>query len=194
MRRPFATLAVALLTGAAAACGADDAQDRLTLRTPPGPREEPAKRTGDRGAERPAADARVPAGQARAVLRAWGDALRRDRPRRAARYFSVPAIIADSGEATLDTRAEVERFQDAFPCGARLLHVERDGRYFVGTFDLTRRPGHECRALRHLLRVAFVLRERKIAEWREIPQPVAPSDPQDAQPELSPAPAPPGSA
>ena len=48
-------------------------------------------------------------------------------------------------------------------------------------------PQHKCTARGELLRVAFALRKRKIAEWREIPQP---GEPGPARPEDAPDPAP----
>jgi hypothetical protein len=51
-----------------------------------------------------------------------------------------------------------------------LLRVEEDGRFVVGTFELTRRPEHTCNAPGAVIRVAFALRDRNIAEWREVPR------------------------
>jgi hypothetical protein len=195
MRRPTALAAVALLAAAAAACG-DDGPDRLALRTPPERTSaEPLPRAARAGEqERRAAKARptrVDARRSRSVLRGWGDALRRDSNRRAARYFAVPAIVAQGDVLSLDTAGEVREFNERFPCGARLLHVQPDGRFLVGTFVLTRRPAHECPARGDLLRVAFALRRRKIAEWREVPQAALPGR---ARPEKTPEPAVQGSA
>jgi hypothetical protein len=168
-----------------AACG-DDPQERLVLRTPPErssakplPQAERAAKRAERAArERPT---RSDAERLRPVLRGWGDALRRDRSRAAARYFAVPAVVAQGKVLTLTSQAEITRFNDAFPCGARLLHVQNEGRFLIGTFELTTRPTRECEAKGELLRVAFAVRKRKIAEWRELPQPMGagPAQPED---------------
>jgi hypothetical protein len=174
-----------------AACG-DDAQERLQLRTPPErssaaplPESERAVERAERAAR--ARPTRADAERLRPVLRGWGEALRRDRAGRAARYFTVPAIVAQGNVLTLTSAADVLRFNEAFPCGAKLLHVQQEGRFLVGTFELTRRPQHNCTAKGEVLRVAFALRKRKIAEWREIPQP---SEPGPERPEDAPDPSP----
>ena len=188
MRRLVLLPLVALLV----ACGADDPDERLSLRTPPErssaapvpEAEREAKRAERAARARPtAADAR----RLRPVLRAWGDALRRDRAHRAASYFTVPAVVAQGNELTLTSAADVARFNDAFPCGARLLHVQPEGRFLIGTFELTPRPTRDCGARGDLLRVAFAVRDRKIAEWRELPQPEQPGLP---EPEQTPEPKP----
>ncbi len=189
MRRPTAMLLLAALTGTAAACG-DDPQDRFALRTPPersSAEPLPAAERAGRQAERAAAarPTRSDAERLRPVLRGWGEALRHDRGGRAARYFAVPVIVAQGDVLTLKTSADVKAFNDRFPCGAKLLHVQQDGRFLVGTFELTRRPDHDCTAPGELLRVAFALRKRKIAEWREVPQP---AEPGPARPENAPPP------
>jgi hypothetical protein len=173
MRRPVLLLLLALLP----ACGEDDPSERLQLRTPPErstaaplPEAERAERRARREAR--ARPTPSDAARLRPVLAGWGQALRRDRSRRAARYFAVPAVVAQGNVLTLTSAAEITRFNDAFPCGARLLHVQTEGRFLIGTFELTPRPTRECEARGDLLRVAFTLRKRKIAEWRELPQPL----------------------
>ena len=186
MRRPFLFLALAALVASAAACG-EDPEDRLALRTPPErshaaplPQVEREGRQAERAAKvRPT---HRDAERLRPVLRGWGDALRHDRIGRAARYFTVPAIVAQQNALTLRSAADVKRFNASFPCGAKLIHVQEDGRFLVGTFELTRRGERKCSAAGELLRVAFALRKRKIAEWREVPQPaqLGPSRPENA--------------
>ena len=84
----------------------------------------------------------------------------------------------------LQTREQVRRFNDELPCGARLLEVQHDGRYVVGTFRLTERSGHTCAAAGQLARVAFVIRARHFTEWRQVPDrpgaPPGPSEPEEA--------------
>jgi hypothetical protein len=78
----------------------------------------------------------------------------------------------------------VRRFNDGLPCGARLLEVQHDGRYVVGTFRLTERSGHTCAAAGQLARVAFVIRAHHFTEWRQVPDrpgaPPGPSEPEEA--------------
>jgi hypothetical protein len=191
MWRPFPSLAVAALTVAVAACGSEP-EDRFALRTPPEhSRAEPLPQVEQEGrqAERAAhaRPTRRDAERLRPVLRGWGDALRHDRIGRAASYFTVPAIVAQQNALTLRSAADIKRFNASFPCGARLIHVQEDGRFLIGTFELTRRGERKCSADGEILRVAFALRKRKIAEWREVPQPRQAGP---ARPENAPEPAP----
>jgi hypothetical protein len=168
-----------------------------TLRTPPPdvdarPNQPPAS------SERPRAGReRWPtqrqAERLRPVLAGWAAAVRRGDPERAARYFNVPAIVAQSMTVELQTREQVRRFNDELPCGARLLEVQHDGRYVVGTFRLTERAGRTCTAAGELTRVAFVIRGRHFSEWRQVPdRPGAapgPEAPEEAPPPGGPGPA-----
>ena len=130
------------------------------LRRGAGPRLPPedAAAEGRRGADRDAGSRSAPpksrrasrarrqrdAERLRPVLEGWAAAVRRGDPDRAARYFAVPAIVAQSMPVELQTREQVRKFNDELPCGARLLEVQHDGRYVVGTFRLTERPGRTC--------------------------------------------------
>ena len=123
------------------------------------------------------------------MLRGWARAVRRNQSERASTFFAVPVIIAQGGAVRLNTAAQVRAFNLSLPCGARLLRVKVDGRYIVGTFRLTRRPQHTCVDMGEVVRVAFVLRDRKIAEWRQVPDtPGAPPGPE--RPEGAPPPPP----
>ena len=191
MRRYSALLAIAALAATASACG-QDPQERLSLRTPPErsaakplPEVERAGRQAERAARQH--PSHRDAQRLRPVLRAWGKALRRDRAGRAARYFAVPTIVAQGGVAMLETPEQVRAFNDGIPCGARLLRVQENGRFVVGTFRLTRRPQHRCTARGRLIRVAVAVRDRKIAEWREVPKGAKPGP---ARPENAPDPPP----
>jgi hypothetical protein len=173
MWRRIVMLAFAALAGTTVGCG-DDGRDRLGLRTPPDrtsaqPLPEIAR--ADRRAERDAQlrPTRRDARRVRPVLRGWSAALRSDRNRRAARYFALPTIVAQGQVLTLETPAQVKAFNNALPCGTRLLRVREQGRFLVGTFRLTRRPSHRCDSRGDVIRLAFVLHDRKIAEWRAVP-------------------------
>jgi hypothetical protein len=183
----------ALTTG----CGSQGPDYRLTTPRPavgaapietPGPTA--AERKAVKGQPRPT---QRQAERLRPVLAGWANALRRGDPDRAARYFAVPAIVAQPMAVELETREQVRRFNDALPCGARLLGVRHDGRYIVGTFRLTARSGHTCAAAGELSRVAFVIRGHHFTEWRQVPdRPGAPPGP--IEPETAPPPGGPGAA
>ena len=129
----------------------------------------------------------------RPVLAGWAAALRSGDPDRAARYFAVPAIVAQSMPVELQTRSQVRDFNDALPCGATLLGVRHDGRYVVGTFRLTPRAGHTCTTAGQRARVAFVIRARHFVEWRQVPDTPG-AAPGPDKPEEAPTPGGPGAA
>ena len=178
-------------TAVLAGCGEAPGPDSR-LRTPAAPRGAPPVRTP----EPPASERRARKGEPRPtqrqaerlrhVLAGWAAAVRSGDPDRAARYFAVPAIVAQSMTVELQTREQVRKFNDELPCGARLLEVQHDGRYIVGTFRLTERAGSTCAAAGQLTRVAFVIRARRFTEWRQVPdRPGAapgPDEPEDAAP------------
>ena len=181
---PVVIAGTAVLAGCGEAPGPD-----YSLKTPPPrvgaqPIETPAPERRGRGSEpRPT---QRQAERLRSVLAGWAAAVRRGDPGRAARYFAVPAIVAQSMPVELQTREQVRKFNDELPCGARLLEVQHDGRYVVGTFRLTERPGRTCTAAGELTRVAFVIRARHFTEWRQVPdRPGAapgPDEPEEAPP------------
>jgi hypothetical protein len=129
----------------------------------------------------------------RPVLEGWAAALRRGDPDRAARYFAVPAIVAQSMTVQLQTREQVRKFNDELPCGAKLLEVRHDGRYIVGTFRLTQRAGRTCTTAGERARVAFVIRAHHFTEWRQVPDTPGASPGPD-EPEDAPTPGGPGAA
>jgi ketosteroid isomerase-like protein len=191
--RPYRRCLVAL-TGAALLCGCGGTQGPdYSLQTPPPvvgakPIETPVpKRTKPKaagpGERRPS---QRDAERLRPVLEGWAAAVRKGDPDRAARYFAVPAIVAQSMTVELQTREQVRKFNDELPCGARLLEVQHDGRYVVGTFRLTERAGHACATAGQLVRVAFVIRARHFTEWRQVPDGAGaapgPDEPEDAPP------------
>ena len=197
--RPHRRCLVAL-TGAALLCGCGGTQGPdYSLTTPPAvagaqPVETPVpKRTRPKARPGERRPSQRDAERLRPVLEGWAAAVRRNDPDGAARYFAVPAIVAQSMTVELQTREQVRKFNDELPCGARLLEVQHDGRYVVGTFRLTERAGRACATAGELVRVAFVIRRRHFTEWRQVPdRPGAPPGPDE--PEEAPPPAGPGAA
>jgi hypothetical protein len=184
---------VALVAAGLAGCGGDE-EARLSLTTPPERKGEPPLPEVRREQEQAARAARIRPTQAdaersRPVLRAWANTLRRTDDGRAAAFFTLPAIVAQGAAIKLETLEEVRDFNLRLPCGARLVAVDANGRYVVGTFVLTPRPQHVCTAEGRRVRVAFVLRGGKIAEWREVPDTPGAAPGPDA-PEGAPAPPP----
>ncbi len=188
-RVAIALTAVAVVWGGCGEQGPDYA-----LKTPPasvvaGPIETPLPK--QRTPPKPLPGERHPsqrdAERLRPVLEGWAQAVREGDPDRAARYFAVPAIVAQSMPVELQTREQVRKFNDELPCGARLLEVQHDGRYVVGTFRLTERAGRAaCTSAGQLVRVAFVIRGRHFTEWRQVPDrrgaPPGPDKPEEAPP------------
>jgi hypothetical protein len=191
-RAAVALTAIGLLSG----CGSSGPD--YALKTPP-----PIVRAGPIATAAPKSKSKPKPGQPhpsqrdaerlRPVLEGWAAALRRGDPDRAARYFAVPAIVAQSMTVQLQTREQVRKFNDELPCGAKLLEVQHDGRYIVGTFRLTQRAGHTCTGVGELARVAFVIRAHHFTEWRQVPDTPGASPGPD-EPEDAPTPGGPGAA
>jgi hypothetical protein len=122
--------------------------------------------------------ARAKADPERKVIAGWADTLRRSDVEGATRYFGVPLIIEQGGNAIrLRSLEEVRTFNASLPCGARLTGISRAGGYVIGTFRLGERPGKRCDGPGNLARVAIVVRGGKIREWRQIPELVTPEAP-----------------
>jgi hypothetical protein len=152
-------LACALLIAAVVTGGCGGSSGDKPARKPP--------RLLGSPATRPAKEADV------RVIRGWVDTLRGGRVEAAASYFAVPALVENgTPPIKLRTRAQVRLFNEALPCGARLLRTFQSGRYVAATFRLTERPGGDCgRGTGSEAATAFVIRDGKIVEWRRVPLP-----------------------
>src|SRR5215208_413002 len=99
------------------ACGSGD-EDRLKLTTPNAP--PPARTPAPAQAAEPVTRAE------RDAITGWADTLRHGHPARAARYFALPAYIANNSPVyRLKTRAQVAYFNRTLPCGAEVVTLER---------------------------------------------------------------------
>lgn len=171
---------IALLTLAAIAatgCGEDEGLD-FSLRTPPpyiGAA--PVAPPGTAFVER-----RMSSGDAerlRPVIADWAAAVRDGDAARAARFFTLPAIVRPPGSETLQLNSPqvAQAFNAALPCGAKLLATNPDGRYVVGTFLLVDGAARKCDERGELARVGFVFgdeqRPRRFTEWWQLASPEA---------------------
>lgn len=161
-----ARLLTALLVLAAvlAGCGGSDAK-RFDLRTPPsGP---PPPSTKSLTAKEP-----VTRTEAR-VIRGWSSQLRHGHVGRAARYFALPAVVANGFDpVTISTRKEARQFNKLLPCGAVVTRLQRQVHHLVlTTFRLVDRTGpgaHHCGGggtAKSALRVKHGL----ITQWYRVP-------------------------
>jgi hypothetical protein len=181
-RIPLALLAAFVVV--VAGCG--DASRRFRLTTPSDrPGAAPLAATPTPAPKRQPRPTQRDAERLRPLIAAWAAAVRKGDSERAANFFALPAIVAQSDTIQLATHEDAKAFNAGLPCGARLLEVQHDGRFIVGTFRLTERPGQVCQASGQLVRVAFVILQRHFTEWREIPDtpgaepgPKEPEDPE----------------
>jgi hypothetical protein len=184
MRRLVPHAALAALAVAAAGCG-EDPDARFALKTPPAKQgAAPIAQADRQGAgERARRPTRRDAERSRPLLKAWSDALRRGDVERAARYFAVPAIVAQTATFRLQTRHDVREFNDGLPCGARLRGVGRGGRFIIGTFQLTQRPGGLCLTPGAVVQVAVVTVGPRCTGGRQSQRghPPAPARPEDPE-------------
>jgi hypothetical protein len=162
VRRSLALLLASALAGCA---GGGDGDRRAA--TPTATREAPPPPSG-----------RVTAAE-EATIRGWADALRSGDVEAAARYFALPASVANgTPPISLRTQRAVRFFNETLPCGARLEATERAERGFVvATFRLTERPGAgECGSgTGERAYTAFLIREGKIVQWLRVTGAPAPS-------------------
>jgi hypothetical protein len=123
----------------------------------------------------PATPERTPAAAADvAVIRGWADALRSGRVDRAAGYFALPSFVSNgTSPIELTSRDDVRFFNRTLPCGAKLLQVEDTGAYLVARFRLTERPGPgRCGSgTGGEASTAFLIRDRRIVQWRRVVEP-----------------------
>ncbi|HEY7076366.1 MAG TPA: hypothetical protein VH418_13395 [Solirubrobacteraceae bacterium] len=109
-----------------------------------------------------------------AVIRGWSEAVRAGRVEEATRYFAVPATIENGATVVMRARKQLRLFNRTLRCGAKLLRWERGPhRRVVATFTLTQRRGGNCSATPGTLAaVAFLIRHRRIEQWRQVAVPV----------------------
>ena len=171
MRRRIPLALLAAVTVATAGCGRDPERALRAHHSAGPPERGGARRDADaRAAAAPAApDAarrRAPAPADRRLGRgACARATANAPPTSSRCRRSSPRPTPSSSPRTRTRKA----FNAGLPCGARLLEVQHDGRFIIGTFRLTERPGQTCQASGQLVRVAIVIVQRHFTEWREIP-------------------------
>ena len=156
--------ALLVLAAVVAGCGGSDAK-RFDLRTPPsGP---PAPTTKTLTAKEP-----VTRAEAR-VIRGWSSQLRHGHVARAARYFALPAVVANGFDPVrISTRQEARQFNELLPCGAVVTKLERQVHHLVlTTFKLVTRtgPGAQPCGGGGTARTAFRIRHGLITQWYRVP-------------------------
>jgi hypothetical protein len=122
----------------------------------------------------------APDRSADAVIRDWADTLRAGDVRGAAEFFALPSLVANgTPPVVLYTRSQVRRFNEALPCGARLLRTSSSAGFTTAVFRLTERPGPgRCGTGTGMTaRTTFVVRDGKIREWRRVADSPAPTGP-----------------
>jgi hypothetical protein len=185
--RPTWALAVLGLTFAA--CGAAAGPSRLDLKTPGVNTGAPLPATPVPTARPDVTPAATPGNirkpvtkSEKRIIRAWADELRHGRVSAASRYFAIPSLVSNETPSPdlLRSRADVEQFNRALPCGAKLIRTRRGAEGFVvGIFKLTERPGAgECGAgTGQVAAVAFLIEDDHIASWVRVATDTAAPDP-----------------
>ena len=166
-----------------AACGGEE-RDRFSLRTPTDAPALPAPTATPSPKPKPVTRAE------KRVIRGWADELRRGHVEAAARYFSVPAVVAAPATLELKTFKQVEEFNASFPCGATLLTTRRsvEPTYVIGVFRLTERPGRgKCgTGAGQKAAVAFQIRREHIKRWVRADAAIATPTPAPTAPPTTP--------
>jgi hypothetical protein len=156
------------------ACGGPSDSERFSLTTPGS--DAPVVREIE-GSEKPRKGA--PTHEEVSVIRRWADALRAGHVDQAARFFAVPAFVADgvNPKRRLPDRASIRDFNRGLPCGARLVDTKRGADSFVvATFKLTERPGPgECgQGTDQLAATIFLIEKHHIVQWLRAADPAQP--------------------
>jgi hypothetical protein len=122
---------------------------------------------GDDGdAAKPAAKGPSP----EAVVRGWAEDLRSGDVDAASARFAIPSIVANgTPEIRLETREQVQFFNNSLPCGGRVTKTTRHAGLVIATFELTNRPGGHCDGVGHSAKTAFEVKRGKITRWLRVP-------------------------
>ena len=153
------------------ACGGVSDSERFSLRTPG--TDQPIVREIE-GSQKIRTGKPTPAEVA--TIRGWADALRAGHIAAAARFFAVPALVADGTNPLrrLKNRNAVRRFNRALPCGAKLQHTQRgESSFVIARFKLTERKGSAgCgTGVGQSAYTAFLIENRHILQWRRAGSP-----------------------
>lgn len=125
-----------------------------------------------------------PLADATNVISGWSTALRHGDLRAAARYFALPSLFINGGaagseEVEIRTVAQARFVNATLSCGARLISVRRDGGFFNGRFELTRRPGpggSDCGGgVGAAAFVDFAISKGRITAWIRVESSTAPA-------------------
>ncbi|MGH2845074.1 MAG: nuclear transport factor 2 family protein [Thermoleophilaceae bacterium] len=106
------------------------------------------------------------------VIRGWLLALERGDYGEAAYYFAPGAIIDQGRPFRLRDESAARSFNASLPCRATLVELRHERRTVLASFRLRRGPGGPCEGI---VKVRYTIREGKFTEWRQLPQPQAPS-------------------
>jgi hypothetical protein len=105
------------------------------------------------------------------VIDDWSNALRAGDIEAAADFFKVPSVARNgTPPLDLDTRQKVVVFNQALPCGAKLVRAIDHAGFTIATFELTERPGPgQCGAgVGGTAQTAFKIEDGKITEWDRV--------------------------
>jgi limonene-1,2-epoxide hydrolase len=108
------------------------------------------------------------------VARSWSAALDRNDNDAAASLFADRATVVQNGELVLRGHDDAVRWNEALPCGGKILSVEARGATDVlVVFRLTERPHHACDGPGSEGAALFRVRDGKIVLWHQTAVPAA---------------------
>ena len=110
------------------------------------------------------------------VVRAWSHALNTNDNVAAARLFALNARVVQPGvDVRLASRALAIGFNNALPCGGKIVDLRIAGSRVLATFLLGHRPKHRCDGPGQKAAALFVVRDGKIVLWKQVPVPEQPT-------------------
>jgi hypothetical protein len=166
----------ALALGLASCGSSSDNEDRFKLTTPKAKATPTAQGSGG-GSTQDLTRKEPITKRESAVIRGWSNSLRSGHIARAARYFSVPAVVSPDGAQLykLNKRADAEIFNKGLPCGGKVIDLKRSVHHFVlATFLLSERPGPQFKGascgsgVGGSARAAFLIRHGHIQQWLRV--------------------------
>ncbi|HVS84170.1 MAG TPA: nuclear transport factor 2 family protein [Gaiellaceae bacterium] len=109
------------------------------------------------------------------IVRAWSSDLNANRNEAAARLFAPDARVLQPGvDVVLSSHALAVGFNDALPCAGKIVRLQVRGNRVTATFVLGERPKHHCDGPGLKAATLFVIRDGKIAVWKQVPVPAEP--------------------
>jgi limonene-1,2-epoxide hydrolase len=106
-----------------------------------------------------------------AIVRAWSRALNANDNQAAASLFAANARVVQPGVDVRLTPRLAVLWNDALPCGGKIVALKVQGARVTATFLLRERPLHRCDGPGLKAAAVFVVKKGRIVLWQQVPVP-----------------------